>query len=173
LCDIKVYNHASKARTPKVNPYPLCSRSAHTTYLDVPLSKTWSHVKLPVLNRHRFFTTHATHQKRIKNGHRVFKNINLCVTLYHFYLTPYFIFTSKTLLERLATPPMFTFSRSVCITVHSRTSSLNDYGTNCNSTQLNEHLWTQVLKHLSVHIYLVTSVLQSTWFAYWSVADSG
>jgi len=27
-----------------------------------------------------------------------------------------------------------------------------------NSTQLNEHLWTQVLKHLSVHIYLVTSV---------------
>ena len=44
-----------------------------------------------------------------------------------------------------------------------------------NSTQLNEQLWTQVLKHLSVHIYLVTSVyqvLQSTWFAYWSVADS-
>jgi len=31
------------------------------------------------------------------------------------------------------------------------------------------------VKHLSVHIYLVTSVyqvLQSTWFAYWSVADS-
>jgi len=25
-----------------------------------------------------------------------------------------------------------------------------------NSTQLNEHLWTQVLKHLNVHIYLVT-----------------
>jgi len=24
------------------------------------------------------------------------------------------------------------------------------------STQLNEHLWTQVLKHLNVHIYLVT-----------------
>ena len=44
------------------------------------------------------------------------------------------------------------------------------------STQLNEHLWTQVIKHLNVHIYLVTSVyqvLQSTWFAYWSVADSG
>jgi len=32
------------------------------------------------------------------------------------------------------------------------------------------------VKHLSVHIYLVTSVyqvLQSTRFAYWSVADSG
>jgi len=32
------------------------------------------------------------------------------------------------------------------------------------------------VKHLSVHIYLVTSVyqvLQSTWFAYWSIADSG
>jgi len=28
--------------------------------------------------------------------------------------------------------------------------------TRYNSTQLNEHLWTQVLKHLSVHIYLVT-----------------
>ena len=45
-----------------------------------------------------------------------------------------------------------------------------------NSTQLNERLWTQVLKHLNVHIYLFTSVyqvLQSTWFAYWSVADSG
>ena len=25
-----------------------------------------------------------------------------------------------------------------------------------NSTQLNEHLWTQVLKHLNVHIYLDT-----------------
>ena len=25
-----------------------------------------------------------------------------------------------------------------------------------NSTQLNEHLWTQVIKHLNVHIYLVT-----------------
>jgi len=25
-----------------------------------------------------------------------------------------------------------------------------------NSTRLNEHLWTQVLKHLNVHIYLVT-----------------
>jgi len=25
-----------------------------------------------------------------------------------------------------------------------------------NSTLLNEHLWTQVLKHLNVHIYLVT-----------------
>jgi len=45
-----------------------------------------------------------------------------------------------------------------------------------NSTQLNEHLWTQMLKHLNVHIYQFTSVyqvLQSTWFAYWSVADSG
>ena len=44
------------------------------------------------------------------------------------------------------------------------------------STQLNEHLWTQVLKHPNVHICLVTSVchiLQSAWFAYWSVADSG
>ena len=44
-------------------------------------------------------------------------------------------------------------------------------------TQLNEHLWTQVrVKHLSVHIYLVTSVyqvLQSAWFTYWPVADSG
>ena len=29
-----------------------------------------------------------------------------------------------------------------------------------NSTQLDEHLWTEVLKHLSVHIYLVTSVYQ-------------
>jgi len=32
------------------------------------------------------------------------------------------------------------------------------------------------VKYLSVHIYLVTSVyqvLQSTWFAYWSVVDSG
>jgi len=28
------------------------------------------------------------------------------------------------------------------------------------STKLNEHLWTQVLKHISVHIYLVTSVYQ-------------
>jgi len=28
------------------------------------------------------------------------------------------------------------------------------------STELNEHLWTQVLKHLNVHIYLVTSVYQ-------------
>ena len=28
------------------------------------------------------------------------------------------------------------------------------------STQLDAHLWTQVLKHLSVHIYLVTSVYQ-------------
>jgi len=27
-------------------------------------------------------------------------------------------------------------------------------------TQLNEHLWTQVLKHLNVHIYLLTSVYQ-------------
>ena len=26
----------------------------------------------------------------------------------------------------------------------------------CLYTQLNEHLWTQVLKHLNVHIYLVT-----------------
>jgi len=43
----------------------------------------------------------------------------------------------------------------------------------CFSTQLNEHLWTQVLKHLSVHICLVYQVLQSTWFAYWSVANSG
>jgi len=37
------------------------------------------------------------------------------------------------------------------------------------SNQLNEHLWTQVLKHLNVHIYLFTSVyqvLQSTRFAY-------
>ena len=29
-----------------------------------------------------------------------------------------------------------------------------------NSTQLNEHLWTQVLKHLNVHIYLVTIAYQ-------------
>jgi len=34
------------------------------------------------------------------------------------------------------------------------------------------------IKHLRGHIYLVTSayqvsLLQSTWFAYWSVADSG
>jgi len=28
--------------------------------------------------------------------------------------------------------------------------------TQLNSTQLNEHLWTQVIKHLNVHIYLVT-----------------
>ena len=30
-----------------------------------------------------------------------------------------------------------------------------------NSTQLNEHLWTQVLKHLNVHIYLVTIALNT------------
>ena len=29
-------------------------------------------------------------------------------------------------------------------------------GSQLNSTQLNEHLWTQVIKHLNVHIYLVT-----------------
>ena len=32
--------------------------------------------------------------------------------------------------------------------------------TGTNSTQLNEHLWTQVLKHLNVHIYLVTIAYQ-------------
>jgi len=29
-----------------------------------------------------------------------------------------------------------------------------------NETQLNEHLWTQVLKHLNVHIHLVTIAYQ-------------
>jgi len=33
---------------------------------------------------------------------------------------------------------------------------LDGVPTQLNSTQLNEHLWTQVLKHLNVHIYLDT-----------------
>ena len=51
--------------------------------------------------------------------------------------------------------------------------------TQLNSTQLNSTQRASMdagVKHLSVHIYLFTSVcqvLQSTWFAYWSVADSG
>ena len=38
----------------------------------------------------------------------------------------------------------------------SRTGHLADWSTQLNSTELNEHLWTQVLKHLNVHIYLDT-----------------
>ena len=54
---------------------------APTEIEKLPFCKTWSHVKLPVLDRYSFFTTHAAHQKRIKNGHRVFSNINLCLML--------------------------------------------------------------------------------------------
>ena len=60
--------------------------------------------------------------------------------------------------------PSNTWQRSIRTTLHSRQSQFirfnPGYGgvitVSVNSTQLNEHLWMQVLKHLNVHIYLVS-----------------
>jgi len=63
----------------------------------------------------------------------------------------------------ISVPPN-TWQRSFRTTLHSRQSQFirfnPGYGgvitVSLNSTQLNEHLWMQVLKHLNVHIYLVS-----------------